>query len=160
MGAVTQLESVESLKSVVTVGTRAMCGWVCPTPVPNTHCPILSKQGHTASTVCNEATVMGGKGRLITFLYLHAEMASILHKTWCLDKNRASAIIHLIAWGTGLSYKQGGEEYAKDLLNQQHGAVHHARGRYWILHPDNAIMKGLCPSATKAGSFAVCTRSP
>ena len=30
-----------------------------------------------------------------------------------------------------------------NLLLQHHGAVFHAKARFWVIHPDNAIVKGL-----------------
>ena len=73
----------------------------------------------------------------------NAEHARILHNTWNLAKNTHSIIINLLAWGQGTKFTSGGEEHAMNLLLQNHGAVCHAKARSWVIHPDNAIVKGL-----------------
>ena len=60
-----------------------------------------------------------------------------------LSKEHHSLIINLLAWGQGTKFTSGGEEHAMHLLLQNHGAVCHANARSWVIHPDNAIVKGL-----------------
>ena len=57
----------------------------------------------------------------------NAEHARILHNSWNLAKNTHSILVTILAW----------------VLLQQHGAVCHAKARSWVIHPDNAIVKGL-----------------
>ena len=85
------------------------------------------------------------QGTRITHQPLHDnyEQARILRNTWKLPKNTHSIMLHLLAWGQGTKFTSGGEEHAMHLLQQQHGAVCHAKARCWVIHPNNAIIKGL-----------------
>ena len=81
----------------------------------------------------------------ITHQSLHDnyEQARILHNTWKLAKNVHSIMVHLLAWGRGTKFTSGGEAHAMQLLQQGHGAVFHSNARCWVIHPHNAIVKGL-----------------
>ena len=71
------------------------------------------------------------------------EQARVLHNTWNLAKNIHSIMVHLLAWGRGTKFTSGGEAQAMHLLQQDHGAVCHSKARCWVIHPHNAIVKGL-----------------
>ena len=81
----------------------------------------------------------------ITHQSLHDnyEQARILHNAWKLAKNVHSIMVHLLAWGRGTKFTSGGEAHAMQLLQQGHGAVFHSNARCWVIHPHNAIVKGL-----------------
>ena len=76
-------------------------------------------------------------------LHDNYEQARILHNTWKLAKNVHSIMVHLLAWGRGTKFTSGGEAHAMQLLQQGHGAVFHSNARCWVIHPHNAIVKGL-----------------
>ena len=81
----------------------------------------------------------------ITHQHIHDnyEQARILHNTWRLAKNVHSITVHILAWGRGTKFTSGGEAQAMHLLQQDHGAVCHSKARCWVIHPNNAIVKGL-----------------
>ena len=70
----------------------------------------------------------------------NAEQARILHNSWNFAKNTHSILVTLVQ---GTKFTSGGEEQAMNLLLQHHGAVFHAKGRSWVIHPENAMVKGL-----------------
>ena len=73
----------------------------------------------------------------------NSEHARILHNTWNLAKNTHSVILNILAWGQCTKFTTGGEEHAMRLLQQHHGAVHHANAKSCVIHPHNAIVKGI-----------------
>jgi len=81
----------------------------------------------------------------ITHQHIHDnyEQARILHNTWKMAKNVHSIMVHILAWGRGTKFTSGGEAQAMHLLQQDHGAVCHSKARCWVIHPNNAIVKGL-----------------
>ena len=76
-----------------------------------------------------------------------SEQARIFYNAWNMAKNTHSVLLSLAAWRAGTKFTRGGEEHAMTLLQQSHRAVFHANARCWVIHPHNAIVKGLVWSA-------------
>lgn len=78
----------------------------------------------------------------------------VLAKTSDLD-NKAIVFLHLMAFGTGFKFLSGGEPEGDRLLRLGPGAMKHDRGKRFIIHPDNAIIRGVAwqCSATPPQTF-------
>ena len=81
--------------------------------------------------------------------------ARVIDKTCQMPKNRAGIILHCMAWGTGKKFLQGGEQEGEKFLAANHGVVKHDKGKCYIIHPDNCVIRGIAweGQATPPQSF-------
>ena len=69
--------------------------------------------------------------------------ARVIDKNCQMDKNRAGIILHCMAWGTGKKFTHGGEAEGERPLTAGHGVVKHDKGKCYLTHPDNAVIRGI-----------------
>ena len=67
--------------------------------------------------------------------------ARVIDKNCQMAKNRAGIMLHCMAWGTGKKFTQGGEPEGERLLAANHGVVKHDKGKRYIIHPDNVVIR-------------------